>query len=353
MKKQHVAILCGGQSGEHEVSVNSAANIVRAINPDKFIVSVIGIDKQGVWHALETAAFLQHHGLGCVSDQKILGSGLSIQFGNPQNFLAANPPLASLALIDVVIPVLHGPFGEDGTIQGLLKLAGVPFVGSDVLGSAVSMDKDVMKRLSRDAKLPIVPFIVCYREKRATLDFDQVVQQLGLPFFVKPCNLGSSVGVHKVHDRAEFLPALDSAFGFEDKIIIEQGVVNTREIECAVLGNRNPSASIVGEIIPHHEFYSYEAKYLDANGASIVIPANLPADVAERVQQLAIKAFQCFDCKGLARVDFFIDQNLTIYFNELNTFPGFTSISMYPQLWQASGLDYPNLIEKLIELALN
>lgn len=344
MKKLHLAILCGGQSFEHEVSVNSAANIARAIDLAQFDLSVIGIDKMGVWHALDVPAFLQHYGLSEVSQQKTRANNLVLQPGAHKDFIKG------IAAIDVVIPVLHGPNGEDGTIQGLLKLMGIPFVGSHVLGSAVSMDKDIMKRLSRDAGLPIVDFQVFHQGD--VLDFDAIVKSLGLPFFVKPCNLGSSVGVHKVHDRSEFMPALADAFRYEAKIIIEQSVVNVREIECAILGNRHPQASVVGEIIPHHEFYSYEAKYIDKNGASIVIPADLPLEISQQVQKLAIKAFECFDCAGLARVDFFIDQDLNIYFNELNTFPGFTSISMYPQLWQASGVDYSSLIEKLVELAL-
>lgn len=347
MNKKHIAVLCGGQSLEHEVSVSSAANILRALNPEKFQVTVIGIDKQGAWHLLAPEALLAHQGLGQVTDITAIASHVPICLSDRQHFL---PLQADLPPIDVVFPVLHGPNGEDGTIQGLLKLAKIPFVGSDVLGSALSMDKDVMKRVARDAGLPIVDFMVVHRHQRATLTFDDVVECLGLPFFVKPCNLGSSVGVRKVHDDSEFLPALEAAFQLDPKIIIEQGI-QAREIECAVLGNDAPKASVLGEIIPQHEFYSYEAKYLDDQGAQLVIPAKLPPEVAVQVQDLAVQAFQALNCRGLARVDFFLDPELRIYFNELNTIPGFTSISMYPMLWQASGVDYPTLIESLIELA--
>ncbi len=352
INKTHILILCGGQSGEHEVSINSAANIVRAIDQIKYTVSVIGIDQTGVWHALDVDAFTQQQGLGTVLAQKILPHQLSVQFGNPQTFIQAQPPLPSLNAIDVVIPVLHGPNGEDGTIQGLLTLAGIPFVGSKVLASAVSMDKEVMKCLSRNAGLPITDFLVFQQGQLTEKDFTLIRDRLKLPFFVKPCNMGSSVGVHKVHSEAEFMLAVSDAFQFDNKIIIEQAVVGAREIECAILGNRHPVASVVGEIIPHHEFYSYEAKYLDANGASLVIPAELPLEIIQNVQSLAIKVFKCFCCAGLARVDFFIDAALNIYFNEVNTFPGFTSVSMYPQLWQASAVTYANLIDQLITLAL-
>lgn len=351
MRKKRVLIVCGGQSSEHEVSLSSAANIVRAMNFDRFDVSVIGIDKAGVWHALSTETLLDHHGLGGVADKKTLASHLSIEMGNHLELIQAEFALPSLQAIDVVFPVLHGPNGEDGTIQGLLKLAKIPFVGSDVLGSAVSMDKDVMKRLARDAGLPIADFLVYYRYQMEDIVFEEVVAKVGLPFFIKPCNLGSSVGVHKVHDASEWLYALQDAFCYEAKIIIEQAIV-CRELECGVLGNQHPNASVVGEIIPHHEFYSYEAKYLDQKGASLAIPAEIPDTVRQIVQRLAIQAFQVLNCAGLARVDFFLDADHNIYFNEINTLPGFTSSSMYPMLWQASGLDYATLIETLIDLAL-
>lgn len=351
IRKKRVLIVCGGQSSEHEVSLSSAANIVRALNPDTFDVSVIGIDKAGVWHALSTETLLEHHGLGGVADKKALASHLSIEMGNHLELIRAETSLPSLQAIDVVFPVLHGPNGEDGTIQGLLKLAKIPFVGSDVLGSAVSMDKDVMKRLARDAGLPIANFVVYYRHQLEHIDFDEVVAQVGLPFFIKPCNLGSSVGVHKVRNASEWLYALQDAFRYEGKIIIEQAIV-CRELECGVLGNIHPTASVVGEIIPHHEFYSYEAKYLDQNGASLAIPADIPDSVRQTVQALAIQAFQVLNCAGLARVDFFLDEQQRVYFNEINTLPGFTTISMYPQLWQASGVEYATLIETLIDLAL-
>jgi D-alanine-D-alanine ligase len=247
-----------------------------------------------------------------------------------------------------VIPVLHGPNGEDGTIQGLFRLLGVPFVGSDVLGSAICMDKDVMKRLLRDAGIRQANFCV-YRDDQK-IDFAEVVKKLGLPFFVKPCNLGSSVGISKVHVADEFEKAVAEAFLHDRKVIIEEAIKG-RELECAVLGNGEPKASVVGEIIPHHEFYSYEAKYLDENGASLEIPAKLPESISDEVRRLAIKAYQVLECADLARVDFFLSEKNEIYLNEVNTFPGFTSISMYPMMWEKSGLSYADLIENLIQFA--
>jgi D-alanine-D-alanine ligase len=251
----------------------------------------------------------------------------------------------------VVFPVLHGPFGEDGTVQGLLKLANIAFVGAGVLGSAIGMDKDVMKRLLRDAGIPVVRFMVANRYSSNGIDFDDVRDQLGLPLFVKPANLGSSVGIHKVNDRDEFERAVRDALNYDNKILIEE-CIKGREIECSVLGNDNPIASVPGEILPRHEFYSYEAKYLDENGAVLEIPAKLPAETSERIRQLATKTFTVLCCEGMARVDFFLRNDEEIIVNEINTIPGFTRISMYPKLWEATGISYSDLIDRLIQLAI-
>jgi D-alanine-D-alanine ligase len=253
--------------------------------------------------------------------------------------------------LDVVFPVLHGPFGEDGTVQGMLKLAGVPFVGASVLGSCVGMDKDVMKRLLRDARLPIGRFLVFHRSRRREVSFEAARRAVGLPMFFKPANLGSSVGINKVRGRKEFDFALKEAFRYDDKIIIEE-FISGREIECSVLGNENPVASLPGEIIPRREFYSYEAKYIDGDGAALEIPARLPAPIVKKVQDLAVRSYGVLCCEGMARVDLFLRGGRELLVNEINTIPGFTKISMYPKLWEVSGLPYGRLLDRLITLAL-
>jgi D-alanine-D-alanine ligase len=256
-----------------------------------------------------------------------------------------------LGAIDVVFPVLHGPFGEDGTVQGLFKLANIPFVGAGVLGSAIGMDKDVMKRLLRDAKIPIAKFLVFERPDQNTISFTKVRKALGLPVFVKPANLGSSVGISKVNKKNQFADAVRLAFRYDNKIIIEEGI-DGREIECSVLGNEKPVASLPGEIVVQHDFYSYHAKYLDDQGARLEIPARLPKNIVKKIQQTAVQAYRVLCCEGMARVDFFLRPNGQVLVNEINTIPGFTKISMYPKMWDASGLSYSRLIDRLITLAL-
>jgi D-alanine-D-alanine ligase len=251
----------------------------------------------------------------------------------------------------VAFPILHGPFGEDGTVQGLLKLADIPFVGAGVLGSAAGMDKDVMKRLLRDAGIPIGKFITLRGGPANAPSFADAAGELGAPFFVKPANMGSSVGVSKVYDEDGCRAALDEAFRFDSKVLIEENIPG-REIECSVLGNDNPAASLPGEVRPSKEFYSYEAKYIDSNGAVLEIPAKLPPETVRRVQELAVKTFQTLECQGLSRVDFFLRDSGEVIVNEINTMPGFTKISMYPKLWEASGLGYRELIDRLIQLAI-
>ena len=349
-KKLRVAILFGGKSAEHEISLISARNIVEAMDKDKYEVVSIGIDKQGRW-------FFDEGGL--LLDPRERSHVISRQNSDPMAVLPGTTPTPmirtstgrALGKVDVVFPVLHGPFGEDGTVQGLLKLANVPFVGAGVLGSAVGMDKDVMKRLLRDAGIPVAKFLVFDRSQIRKINFAGVKRALRSPFFVKPANLGSSVGIGKVRTNKQFRDALKEAFLYDNKIVIEENIPG-REIECSVLGNDNPIASLPGEIITHHEFYSYDAKYLDEKGAQLVIPAGLSKSIVKEVQEMAVAAFKTLGCEGLARVDFFLRDNRELFVNEINTIPGFTKISMYPKLWEASGVPYSKLIDRLIQLAL-
>ncbi|HEY6206467.1 MAG TPA: D-alanine--D-alanine ligase [Chthoniobacterales bacterium] len=348
--KIRVGVLFGGRSAEHEVSLQSAKNIVDAIDTNKYEVVLIGIDKQGQWHLNEESRFLLPANEARLPNLAEEGKNLALIPGKQTGQLVALSG-QSLAPLDVIFPVLHGPFGEDGTVQGLLKLANIPFVGAGVLGSAIGMDKDVMKRLLRDAGIQVVQFIVARSTSSKQITFDDARDQLGLPIFIKPANLGSSVGIHKVTDRDGFERAIHDAFNYDTKILIEE-CISGREIECSVLGNENPIASVPGEILPRHEFYSYEAKYLDEHGAVLEIPAKLPAAISERIRQLATKAFTVLCCEGMARVDLFLRNDEEIIVNEINTIPGFTRISMYPKLWEASGISYRALIDKLIQLAL-
>ena len=348
-KKLRVALLFGGKSAEHEISLVSARNIFQAMDRNKYDVIAIAIDKQGRWHLDQDARLLRGDAPAAV-DFKGAKYLAAVQPGG------ATAPIvrggtSRMDAIDVAFPVLHGPLGEDGTVQGLLKLAGVPFVGAGVLGSAVGMDKDVMKRLLRDAHMPIANFMVFHRAIQDTIRFGKVKAMLGLPLFVKPANLGSSVGISKVARKSEFAAAVRKAFRYDNKIIIEEGIAG-REIECSVLGNEMPIASLPGEIVVQHDFYSYDAKYLDDTGARLEIPAKLPANMVKQIQRLAVETYRTLCCEGMARVDFFLRPNGQVLVNEINTIPGFTTISMYPKMWQASGLSYSRLIDRLIALAL-
>lgn len=352
MNKIRVGILFGGKSAEHEVSLLSAKNIIEAMDPRKYEVVLIGIDKNGEWHLRDAYRYLMHaDNPKLIHLQKSQESVALVpkEMGRQLVSLSGTPLNKPL---DVIFPVLHGTYGEDGTVQGLLKLADIPFVGSGVLSSAVGMDKDVMKRLLRDAGLPVAKFLAFEKSRRQLCVFSQVRDALGMPFFVKPANAGSSVGVAKVKNEEQFHQAINQAFLYDRKILIEEFIPG-REIECSVLGNDEPIASLPGEVIPQHEFYSYEAKYLDENGAHFKIPAELDPSIVARIQQLAIKAYQAICCEGMARVDFFLKPNGDALINELNTIPGFTKISMYPKMWEASGLSYSELIDRLIHLAID
>ena len=377
MKKIRVGVLFGGRSGEHEVSLLSAASVIQAIDKSRFEVIPIGITKEGKWltsaHAerLLSGKVDDHH-LRAGDPQATPGAAL---LAKGEAVLVPPVPAADRTAIvpfetdaaghhatsidiDVIFPVLHGTFGEDGTIQGLFELANIPYVGAGVLGSAAGMDIDVLKSLFKMAGLPIVKHVTVLRSawEREPKKVKKLVEaKLKYPVFVKPANLGSSVGISKAHDGKELGPAIDEAAKFDRKIVIEQGVGGkkhkAREIECSVVGNDDPKASVAGEIVPVKEFYDYNAKYLDP-GSALQIPAKISKGMQKQVQELAIRAFQAVDCSGLGRVDFLLDPaNEKLYVNEINTMPGFTSISMYPKLWEASGLKYSALITRLIELA--
>ncbi len=360
MKKLRVAVLYGGRSGEHEVSLQSAASVINYLDRDRFEIVPVAIDKQGRW---------------LLNDISLLEGKKSLPvFKNaPKVVLPPNPAetdggSALIRLgesgeargIDVVFPVMHGPLCEDGTIQGLLELADLPYVGCGVLASAIAMDKDMAKRVARDAGIPIVPYVSLQHEvwkKEKQQLAKSIAEQLGYPVFVKPANMGSSVGVHKVKEPSELNAALEDAFNYDRKVVVE-AAVNAREIEVSVLENleagADPLVSIPGEIDPAHEFYSYEAKYLDEKGATLIIPAKLDPEETKRAQDIGRKVFTALECEGMARVDLFLDRtSREFFFNELNTIPGFTSISMYPKLWEASGIGYQELLSKLIDLAIS
>jgi D-alanine-D-alanine ligase len=384
MKKLRIGILFGGRSGEHEVSLLSAASVLKAINRKKYEVVAIGITKEGRWVTASDAERLltgesappeRHLRAGdpeATASAAVLARGESVivppvpsanQTGTLVPFeteaRALHPSQSALSL-DVIFPVLHGTFGEDGTIQGLFELAGIAYVGSGVLGSATGMDKDVMKRLFTSARLPIpkhVSFLRAEWEDAPPKNIAKIEAALKYPLFIKPANLGSSVGISKAHNRKELGPAIDLAASFDRKIVVEQGIggsrAKARELEVAILGNDDPAASVVGEIIPDKEFYDYEAKYL-TEGSNLILPAKITKAQSRQIQQMAIAAFRACDCSGLARVDFLMDpgKSQRIYLNEINTLPGFTSISMYPKLWAASGITYSELIDRLIGLAI-
>ncbi len=382
MKKLRVGVLFGGRSGEHEVSLLSAASVLNAIDKEKYEVVPIGITKDGRWLTAEHAENLLTGKLMIeprnlrAGDPETTASAAVLARGEavvvppePAHRQSGLVPFQTDAMlrrasdrainVDVIFPVLHGTFGEDGTIQGLLELADIPYVGAGVLGSAAGMDKDIMKSLFLAAGIPIVKHVTILRswwENDPKQIQKRIESKLTYPVFVKPANLGSSVGISKAHNRKELGPAIEEAAKFDRKIVVEQGVggkkEKAREIECSVLGNDEPSASVPGEIVPGKEFYDYTAKYVD-EGSQLIIPAKLTKSETKKVQDLAVAAFQAVDCSGLARVDFLMDSKTRkIYLNEINTMPGFTAISMYPKLWAASGLAYADLIDRLIQLGI-
>ncbi|EIT83800.1 D-alanyl-alanine synthetase A [Fictibacillus macauensis ZFHKF-1] len=351
MQKRRVGLIFGGKSAEHEVSLQSAKNVLEAIDHTKYEVVLIGIDKGGHWHINDAADFLLHENDPKHIALKKTAEGIQLLPGEQKYQLQSTNTANLLDQLHVVFPLVHGTLGEDGSMQGMLRMANLPFVGSSVLGSAVCMDKDIAKRLLRDAGLAVANWRTYTRATRHTISFQTLKEELGLPFFIKPANQGSSVGVSKVESEQTFAAAIDEAFRYDHKVLIEEAVVG-REIECAVLGNEQPKASILGEIIANGSFYSYDAKYIDETGATLQIPADLSEEVTAQAQIAAIAAFTALNCEGFARVDFFLTPQHKLIINEVNTIPGFTKISMYPKLWEHSGLAYSDLIDSLLQLAI-
>ena len=351
-RKIRVAIIFGGRSAEHEVSLQSAKNVLASLDSEKYEPVLIGIDREGRW-------YLNQHSMGLLNDAdpRLIqlnrdGTEIALAASGDSRRLVALNSQAQLPEIDVIFPVLHGPYGEDGTVQGLAKLANLPCVGPGVLGSAVSMDKDVMKRLLRDAEIPIADFLVFKKNAVPADAFSSSEARLGLPVFVKPANLGSSVGISRASNRQEFDEALRLAFEYDTKVVVEEAIIG-REIEVSVIGNHNPRASVPGEVVAEGGFYSYRAKYIDEHGAVLSIPAHLDAEQTERVQRTALRAYSVLCCTGMSRVDMFLKPDGTVLVNELNTIPGFTRISMYPKLWEAGGTSYTELVDELIQLAIS
>ena len=355
--KMNIGVLYGGRSGEHDVSLCSAASVFSALDRNKYKVTVIGIDRDGRWYVQDKPEIIPDKDFGRKLALKKSGTWLVNHFEQKNKLHLYNIKNKNKEVVlDVVFPVLHGTFGEDGTLQGLLELAMVPYVGADVTGSAVGMDKDIAKRLLKEADIPVVPSLTINKQQwkdNQKLIIKSAPDILGLPLFVKPVCTGSSVGVKKVKKKEMLAQALDFAFQFDTRVMIEKAI-DCREIECAVLGNDIPVASVLGEIIPQHEFYSYEAKYIDPEGAKMKIPSEINSSLAGKIRKAAVEGYMALGCSSMARVDFFLDKKTNkFYLNEINTLPGFTSISMYPKLWEATGLKYGDLLDKLIELALD
>lgn len=353
-KKLRIGLIFGGRSGEHEVSLASAKSVMENLDRDKYEIVPIGITPTGSWLLGAEPAQLMaaQQGVAHESTEVTLTGDPNLRRLIP--IQSTSQPLGESGNLDVVFPVLHGTYGEDGTLQGLLEMANVPYVGCGVLGAALGMDKEKMKMVFQSVGLPIVDSLTYRRnewERSPETILDAIEQRLGYPNFVKPVNLGSSVGINKAHNRTELEHALHVAAEYDRKIIIERGI-DCRELECAVLGNDEPIVSVVGEVIASNEFYDYNAKYID-NKSQVIIPANLPQATAEEVRRQAVQAFLALDLSGLARVDFFLEKSTSrVYINEVNTLPGFTQISMYPKLWEASGIPYAELLNRLIELAI-
>jgi D-alanine-D-alanine ligase len=346
-----VGIIFGGRSAEHEVSLVSAASIIQALDKTKYEVVPIGITPNGKWlsSGAALAALKEKNDVEAEPEQMLVPDPRKQSLVTLGSGSAAGRPL------DVIFPIVHGTYGEDGTLQGLMELANIPYVGAGVLGSAVGMDKIVQKNILQQAKIPVSPSVWCTSGEFETSPkpiLARIERSLKYPLFVKPANAGSSIGISKVRTKKELIPAIEMAAMYDRRILIEQGMCNAREIECAVLGNDDPQASVLGEIISSNEFYDYDAKYVDGKSTE-VIPAKLPKPAAKRIQQQALAAFRALDCAGLARVDFLVNAKTNRFvLNEINTLPGFTSISMYPKLWEASGIPYPALLDRLIELAI-
>jgi D-alanine-D-alanine ligase len=347
--KPKVAVIFGGPSTEHEVSLQSATNIFNAIDRDLYQPLLTGVDKNGVWHINPDYIYGK---IDLVNDDYFQDSlqvipckinGMASLFSVDQKVV--------LSIFDIAFPIIHGSFGEDGTLQGIFKYLEVPYVGPDVLGSSVCMDKDIAKRLLRDNDISIARYRIVYKHSPEAVSFSEASRYLGLPLFIKPANAGSSVGVSKVNTEEEYNKAIHEALKYDKKALIEEAITG-KEIECAILGNEFPEASVVGEIVATKDFYSYDAKYISADSARLTIPADIDPIVADEIRQVAVKAYQTVGCEGMSRIDFFLREDNTYVLNEINTLPGFTKISMYPKMWEASGISYSDLITKLIKFGL-
>lgn len=347
MSKINLLLVFGGTSSEHSISILSAQNIIKAISKKKYNITLVYITKNGHWHLLDKTIKI---------NEKILNSKIK---SIPESYLIINKNKGQLLNIDtkkmipidVCFPILHGSYGEDGTIQGLCKAYNIKCVGSDILGSVINLDKTIEKTILQSHNIKTAKFLTFTNQNDKNLIFSKIKKTLGYPFFIKPANTGSSVGINKIHNEKEFKNAIKEAFKYDKKIIIEQCIVG-KEIECSVLGNSSPKASLPGQIIPKSEFYSYNSKYIDPNGAQLIIPAKLSKNIIKKIQTVAIQAYTILECRGFARVDMFLTKNNGIFINELNTIPGFTNISMFPKLWEISGIDYSDLIDEIIQLSL-
>jgi D-alanine-D-alanine ligase len=351
MARKNLAVIIGGKSPEHAISLRSGRSVIQALNKARYNIYVIGINKQGTWFLQDTHNFLDHEDDTTKIALKPSSTEVYLHTDGKRAFLIERKGNRKITNLDVAFPVLHGAFGEDGVIQGIFRSVNLAFVGVDVLASAAGMDKDIAKRLWRDSGIPVADFVTLTPETRKNYTFEIVSAKLGLPLFVKPANAGSSVGVHKVLSAKDYEAALDDSFLYDRKILVEEAISGI-EVEVAILGNENPKASVVGAIVPTEDFYSFEAKYISTTGAKLMIPAPVDAKIGKKIQKTAIRAFQCIGAEGLSRVDFFMREDGSIVLNEINTLPGFTSISMYPKLWEASGLPYSDLLDKLIQLGI-
>jgi len=344
-----IGLICGGQSTEHEVSLVSAKNIIENIDKTKYKIELIGISKEGEWYYCRNHSWLPSKPGDYKESVEKNGEKIAITPGNKK------PNIISLKqnkniLIDIFLPITHGTNGEDGTLQGLLHLLNTPYIGPNTLGSAIGMDKEVMKRLLIFKNIKTAKYKTYKEKKEAIKETDKIIKELGLPLFIKPASLGSSVGISKANNKEKLINAIKTAFKYDKKILIEEAI-DGRELECAILGNNSPKASTVGEVSGYSDFYSYKAKYIDENGAKLTIPAELDKRQEDAIQRIAIETFKTLECEGLARVDVFLTKKGEIYVNEINTLPGFTKISMYPSLWNQSGIDYTELLTNLINLA--
>ena len=349
---RRIGLIFGGQSTEHEVSIQSAKNIAAAIDPLSTSVSLLYVTKQGKWFLLPEGTLLAQATISDIPDFTHGATPITIIPGGGYYCLMDLDKKEIACKLDVAFPIIHGNGGEDGSLQGLLHIANLPYVGPDYLGSAIAMDKEISKRLMMSAGLSVAQYVLVRRHEIDNLDLASIIEKLGLPIFVKPARQGSSVGVSKVHDATELRRAIEVAAQYGTKVLLEEAVIG-REIECSVIGNEHPEASIPGEVIvTGDEFYSYDAKYVSSTAARTLIPASLSKDQIAAVQTVALQAFKALDCEGMARVDMFINPQGGIYVNEINTLPGFTAISMYPKMWEASGICYRELINRLISLAL-